>query len=56
MIIQDLTFCYLHMTEHELEVLDTIGTSEYLDFQMNVDNGTVLVLRNYNTANTRLSS
>ena len=32
------------MTDHELEVLDTIGTSEYLDFQMSVDNGTVLVL------------
>lgn len=27
------------MTDHELEVIDTIGTSEYLDFQMNVENG-----------------
>ncbi|CAL1715205.1 unnamed protein product [Somion occarium] len=26
------------MTDHELEVIDTIGTSEYLDFQMNVEN------------------
>ncbi|KAI9451936.1 hypothetical protein BJY52DRAFT_962283 [Lactarius psammicola] len=26
----DLTFCYLHMTENDLKVLDTIGTPEYL--------------------------
>ncbi|KAH8991683.1 hypothetical protein EDB86DRAFT_1036544 [Lactarius hatsudake] len=26
----DLTFCYLHMTENDLKVLDTIGTPEHL--------------------------
>ncbi|KAF8652159.1 hypothetical protein AX16_004516 [Volvariella volvacea WC 439] len=26
----DLTFCYLHMTKHDLEVLDTIETSDYM--------------------------
>ncbi|KAI0796221.1 hypothetical protein C8Q75DRAFT_803256 [Abortiporus biennis] len=25
----DLTYCYLHMTQHDLDTLDTIGTSEY---------------------------
>jgi len=25
----DLTFCYLHMTQQDLDTLDTIGTSEY---------------------------
>ncbi|KAI0079098.1 hypothetical protein K474DRAFT_1770524 [Panus rudis PR-1116 ss-1] len=34
----DLTFCYLHMTDHELEVVDTIGSPDYLDFKMNVEN------------------
>ena len=26
---QDLTFCYLHMTQNDLDVLDTIGTPDY---------------------------
>ncbi|KAI0272726.1 hypothetical protein BC834DRAFT_922070 [Gloeopeniophorella convolvens] len=26
----DLTFCYLHMTDNDLKVLDTVGTPEYL--------------------------
>lgn len=30
MQFKDLTFCYLHMTENDLNVLDTIGTPEYL--------------------------
>ncbi|KAI0340525.1 hypothetical protein BDW22DRAFT_1333920 [Trametopsis cervina] len=27
---QDLTYCYLHMTDRDLEVLDTVGTSDYI--------------------------
>ena len=27
---QDLTFCYLHMTQQDLDILDTIGTSDYI--------------------------
>ncbi|KAI0689112.1 hypothetical protein BC835DRAFT_1407905 [Cytidiella melzeri] len=26
----DLTYCYIHMTKHDLEVLDTLGTSDYM--------------------------
>ncbi|KAI0369125.1 hypothetical protein BV20DRAFT_1122252 [Pilatotrama ljubarskyi] len=33
----DLTFCYLHMTRHDVEVLDTIGTPDYLDGDLSVD-------------------
>lgn len=36
--MQDLTFCYLHMTEQDLEVLDTIGTSDYIAGELS-DNG-----------------
>ncbi|KAI0831995.1 hypothetical protein BC628DRAFT_1351038 [Trametes gibbosa] len=33
----DLTFCYLHMTRYDIEVLDTIGTPDYLDGDLSVD-------------------
>ncbi|KAH9893533.1 hypothetical protein C8Q73DRAFT_697365 [Cubamyces lactineus] len=33
----DLTFCYLHMTRHDIEVLDTIGTPDYLNGDLSVD-------------------
>ncbi|TCD71792.1 hypothetical protein EIP91_003135 [Steccherinum ochraceum] len=26
----DLTFCYIHMTQQDLDILDTIGTSDYI--------------------------
>ena len=34
---QDLTFCYLHMTRHDIEVLDTIGTPDYLNGDLCID-------------------
>ena len=34
---QDLTFCYLHMTSHDIEVLDTIGTTDYLNGDLCID-------------------
>ncbi|GBE86531.1 hypothetical protein BKA93DRAFT_825710 [Sparassis latifolia] len=30
----DLTFCYLHMTRHDLDILDTIGTPDYLQGEL----------------------
>ena len=27
---QDLTFCYLHMTRHDLQILDTLESPEYI--------------------------
>ncbi|KAH9940877.1 uncharacterized protein BXZ73DRAFT_98709 [Epithele typhae] len=33
----DLTFCYLHMTRHDIEVLDTIGTPDYLNGDLCAD-------------------
>ncbi|OSD04864.1 hypothetical protein PYCCODRAFT_1450870 [Trametes coccinea BRFM310] len=33
----DLTYCYLHMTRHDIEVLDTIGTPDYLNGDLSVD-------------------
>ncbi|OCH86613.1 hypothetical protein OBBRIDRAFT_890364 [Obba rivulosa] len=33
----DLTFCYLHMTKHDLEILDTIGTPDYLKGELSDD-------------------
>ncbi|KAI0695324.1 hypothetical protein C8T65DRAFT_665391 [Cerioporus squamosus] len=33
----DLTFCYLHMTRHDIEVLDTIGTPDYLNGDLSVE-------------------
>ncbi|KAI9067983.1 hypothetical protein FKP32DRAFT_1672690 [Trametes sanguinea] len=33
----DLTYCYLHMTCHDIEVLDTIGTPDYLNGDLSVD-------------------
>ena len=36
---QDLTFCYLHMTPEDLEVIDTIGTPEYISGELS-DTGT----------------
>ncbi|KAJ3491373.1 hypothetical protein NLI96_g753 [Meripilus lineatus] len=36
----DLTFCYLHMTQNDLDILDTIGTSDYFTGELS-DSGTV---------------
>ncbi|KAI0766670.1 hypothetical protein BD413DRAFT_569620 [Trametes elegans] len=33
----DLTFCYLHMTRHDIEILDTIGTPDYLNGDLSAD-------------------
>ncbi|KAI0741643.1 hypothetical protein C8Q80DRAFT_147099 [Daedaleopsis nitida] len=33
----DLTFCYLHMTRHDIEVLDTIGTPDYLNGDLSAE-------------------
>jgi len=33
----DLTYCYLHMTRHDLEILDTIGTADYLKGELSDD-------------------
>ncbi|KAI9057644.1 hypothetical protein FKP32DRAFT_1660693 [Trametes sanguinea] len=33
----DLTYCYLHMTSYDIEVLDTIGTPDYLNGDLSVD-------------------
>ncbi|KIK97339.1 hypothetical protein PAXRUDRAFT_231964 [Paxillus rubicundulus Ve08.2h10] len=33
----DLTYCYLHMTEHELEVIDTIDSLEYISGEISDD-------------------
>ncbi|GJE86984.1 hypothetical protein PsYK624_030670 [Phanerochaete sordida] len=33
----DLTFCYLHMNDHDFDVIDTIGTSDYLNGELSDD-------------------
>lgn len=33
----DLTFCYLHMTRHDLQILDTIETAEYMKGELSDD-------------------
>ncbi|KAG2142826.1 uncharacterized protein EDB93DRAFT_1064702, partial [Suillus bovinus] len=33
----DLTFCYIHMTEHDLKVLDTIDSPEYISGELSDD-------------------
>jgi len=33
----DLTYCYLHMTEHELKVIDTIDSLEYISGEISDD-------------------
>ncbi|KAH7910304.1 hypothetical protein BJ138DRAFT_1065512 [Hygrophoropsis aurantiaca] len=33
----DLTFCYLHMTDQDLKVLDTVGTLEYISGELSDD-------------------
>jgi hypothetical protein len=33
----DLTFCYLHMTSHDLQILDTLGTSDYINGELSDD-------------------
>ncbi|KAG5352407.1 hypothetical protein C0989_002438 [Termitomyces sp. Mn162] len=33
----DLTFCYLHMTKHDLHILDTIETTEYMKGELSDD-------------------
>lgn len=35
--LQDLTFCYLHMTRHDLQVLDTFETPEYIKGELSDD-------------------
>ena len=35
--IQDLTFCYLHMTSQDLQILDTLGTSDYIKGELSDD-------------------
>ena len=37
---QDLTYCYLHMTEHDLKVIDTIDSLEYISGEMSDDGET----------------
>ena len=41
-ILQDLTFCYLHMTRNDLLILDTIDTAEYMNGELS-DDGTRLI-------------
>ena len=36
-IFQDLTFCYLHMTRHDLQIIDTIDTPEYMKGELSND-------------------
>ncbi|KAF8801357.1 hypothetical protein BYT27DRAFT_7226918 [Phlegmacium glaucopus] len=33
----DLTFCYLHMTRHDLQIIDTIDTPEYMKGELSDD-------------------
>ncbi|KAN0088773.1 hypothetical protein V8E55_005830 [Tylopilus felleus] len=33
----DLTYCYLHMTEHDLKVIDTIDSLEYISGEISDD-------------------
>jgi len=33
----DLTFCYLHMTRQDLQVLDTLGTPDYFNGELSDD-------------------
>ncbi|KAF9460558.1 hypothetical protein BDZ94DRAFT_1324025 [Collybia nuda] len=33
----DLTFCYLHMTRHDLQILDTLETTEYMKGELSDD-------------------
>ncbi|KIL65598.1 hypothetical protein M378DRAFT_192358 [Amanita muscaria Koide BX008] len=33
----DLTFCYIHMTRHELQAIDTIETPEYMKGELSDD-------------------
>jgi hypothetical protein len=37
MVPKDLTFCYLHMTSKDLQVLDTLGTSDYIKGELSDD-------------------
>ncbi|KIM59716.1 hypothetical protein SCLCIDRAFT_1217494 [Scleroderma citrinum Foug A] len=34
---QDLTYCYVHMTEHELRAIDTVDTIEYISAELSDD-------------------
>jgi hypothetical protein len=36
---QDLTFCYLHMTRHDLQILDTLESPDYIKGELS-DDGT----------------
>ena len=36
-IFQDITFCYLHMTRHDLQIIDTIDTPEYMKGELSND-------------------
>ncbi|KAK2465694.1 hypothetical protein APHAL10511_002238 [Amanita phalloides] len=33
----DLTYCYVHMTRHDLQVLDTVETPEYMKGELSDD-------------------
>lgn len=33
----DLTYCYVHMTEHELRAIDTVDTIEYISAELSDD-------------------
>lgn len=43
-VCQDLTYCYLHMSEDDLQTLDTLDTTDYIDGQLS-DEGTILETR-----------
>lgn len=38
---QDLTYCYQHMSENDLQTLDTLDTTEYIDGHLS-DEGNLL--------------
>lgn len=38
---QDLTYCYLHMTEHDLKVIDTVDSLEYISGEISDDGATL---------------
>jgi hypothetical protein len=37
--LQDLSFCYLHMSRHQLQVIDTYETAEYFTGELSDDGG-----------------
>lgn len=49
---QDLTFCYLHMTQHDLDVIDTIGRPDYISGELS-DTGSCQVAQNSTRSDLR---